>query len=94
MQKYFIDGQLTIHQQFQINETDHHHIKNVMRNHDGDQIICIDTMQQPYLCSIENVNEGKIKVMEALDINNELDVEVTLIYALPKGDKFSFNDIE
>ncbi|MBM6931216.1 16S rRNA (uracil(1498)-N(3))-methyltransferase [[Clostridium] spiroforme] len=88
MQKYFIDGQLTIHQQFQINETDHHHIKNVMRNHDGDQIICIDTMQQPYLCSIENVNEGKIKVMEALDINNELDVEVTLIYALPKGDKF------
>ena len=25
-----------------------------------------------------------------LDINNELDVEVTLVYALPKGDKFEF----
>lgn len=88
MQKYFIDDQLTIEKQFKINEIDHHHIKNVMRNHDGDHIICIDTTHQQFLCSIENISEGIIKVMEALDINNELDVEVTLIYALPKGDKF------
>ena len=88
MQKYFIDDQLTYDQQFQINETDHHHIRNVMRNHDGDHIICIDTKHQPYLCCIENVNQGTVKVIEALDIDNELDVEVTLIYALPKGDKF------
>lgn len=28
--------------------------------------------------------------LEKLDINNELDIEITLVYALPKGDKFEF----
>ena len=34
------------------------------------------------------MEQGLIKIVEELDENNELDVEVTLVYALPKGDKF------
>lgn len=88
MQKYFINQTLQINQTFEIESGDHHHIEKVMRNKNGDQIICIDTTHIQYLCQIENVKTGIIKPIEKLNIDNELDVEVTLIYALPKGDKF------
>lgn len=88
MQKYFINQTLMLNETFQIESGDHHHIEKVMRNKNGDHIICIDTTHVQYLCQIEDVKEGSIKPVERLDINNELDIEVTLIYALPKGDKF------
>lgn len=88
MQKYFINQELQLNQNFEIESDDHHHIEKVMRNKDGDHIVCIDTTHMQYLCRIENVKSGIISPIEKLNINNELDVEVTLIYALPKGDKF------
>lgn len=88
MQKYFVNQTLMLNETFQIESGDHHHIEKVMRNKNGDHIICIDTTHVQYLCQIEDVKEGSIKPVERLDINNELDIEVTLIYALPKGDKF------
>lgn len=88
MQKYFINQKIQLNQTFQIESGDHHHIEKVMRNKNGDSIICIDTTHVQFLCIIEDVKAGIIKPVEQLDINNELDIEVTLIYALPKGDKF------
>ena len=61
-----------------------------MRNRSGNQIICVDLNHIQYLCTIEDVQAGIILPIEKLDINNELDIEVTLVYALPKGDKFEF----
>lgn len=90
MQKYFINHELQLNQSFIIDIDDQHHIEKVMRNRNGDHIICVDTNHIQYLCTIESVSEGKIQAIEKLDINNELDIEVTLIYALPKGDKFEF----
>lgn len=88
MQKYFINQKLQLNQSFEIEPGDHHHIEKVMRNKNGDHIICIDLTHVQYLCCIEDVKAGIILPIEKLDINNELDIEVTLIYALPKGDKF------
>ena len=88
MQKYFIDHELQLHQSFIIDAMDHHHMKKVMRNKNGDHIVCIDTSHIQYLCIIEDILQGMIQPVEKLDINNELDIDVTLIYALPKGDKF------
>lgn len=88
MQKYFVNELLMPEKQFILEEHDQHHLKNVMRYHNGDTIICIDTNHIQYLCTIADVQQGMIKAEKALDIDNELDVEVTLIYALPKGDKF------
>ncbi|MGN1182077.1 MAG: RsmE family RNA methyltransferase [Faecalibacillus sp.] len=90
MQKYFINHELQLNQNFQIGQDDLHHIVKVMRNKNGDHIICIDTLHIQYLCVIEQITEGLIKPIEKLDINNELDIDVTLIYALPKGDKFEW----
>lgn len=88
MQRYFIQQQININEIFEINQDDLHHIKKVMRNRNGDKIICIDTNQNNYLCEIEDIENGFIKAKEQLFVNNELDINVTLIYALPKGDKF------
>ena len=102
MQKYFINENIELNKSFKIESSDQHHIEKVMRNKNGDQIICVDLKHIQYLCLIENVQEGTILPIEKLDINNEkstmidldinneLDVEVTLVYALPKGDKFEF----
>ena len=88
MQKYFINENIELNKSFKIESSDQYHIEKVMRNKNGDQIICVDLKHIQYLCSIENVQKGTILPIEKLDINNELDVEVTLVYALPKGDKF------
>ena len=88
MQRYFVEKQLNINDEFIIDKDDLHHISKVMRNKNGDAITCIDENQTNYLCTILDINEGIIKCEEILDINNELDVDITLIYALPKGDKF------
>lgn len=88
MQRYFINKNLTNEQDLALLENDLHHLKTVMRSKNGDEIICIDANGQVYLCSIDDIEKGLIKVVRKIDENNELDVEVTLIYALPKGDKF------
>lgn len=88
MQRYFINENLTNKNTFIFLSDDLHHLKTVMRSKKGDKIICIDISGQVYLCVIEDIEQGIVKIVEKMDENNELDVEVTLIYALPKGDKF------
>ena len=90
MQKYFVNESIELNKAFEIESGDQHHIEKVMRNRSGDQIICVDLNHIQYLCTIEDVQAGIILPIEKLDINNELDIEVTLVYALPKGDKFEF----
>ena len=74
MQKYFINENIELNKSFKIESSDQHHIEKVMRNKNGDQIICVDLKHIQYLCLIENVQEGTILTIEKLDINNELDV--------------------
>lgn len=88
MQRYFINEIIDNSIIINLNEDDVHHLKNVMRKNNGDQIICVDLKRKVYLGKIVDINTGAIEVIEYLDENNELDVDVTLIYALPKGDKF------
>lgn len=88
MQRYFINEDLTNKKQVTLPSDDLHHIKKVMRNITGDEIICIDTLGHVYHGIIEDVDTGLIGLGQELDENNELDVEITLVYALPKGDKF------
>lgn len=88
MQRYFINENLTNKQQLTLLSDDLHHVKRVMRNINGDTIICIDTLGQVYQCVIEDIDTGLVKIDKRVDESHELDVDVTLIYALPKGDKF------
>ncbi len=88
MQRYFINEDLTSKQQLILPDDDLHHVKKVMRNINGDEIICIDNAGQVYYGVIEDIEIGLVKIDKRLEENNDLDVEITLVYALPKGDKF------
>lgn len=88
MQRYFINEDLENKKDLILSADDLHHLKNVMRSKNGDEITCIDINGQVYSCLIDDVEQGSIKIIKEIGENNELDVEITLIYALPKGDKF------
>lgn len=88
MQRYFVKN---IKQDIAYLEPDDiYHMKKVMRNIIGDSLICIDTHGANYICQIVNVDIGELRVQEKIENDSELDVKVTLVYALPKGDKFEF----
>lgn len=87
MQRYYVNS-LIENDHLIINQDDLFHMKKVMRNHNGDEVIVIDSVGNNYLCSIEDIEQGLLSVVNKLDIDNELDVDITIAYALPKGDKF------
>jgi 16S rRNA (uracil1498-N3)-methyltransferase len=86
MQRYFISEKKQ--EMMYLEPGDIHHSKKVMRNNVGDKVVGIDKIGNNYICEIVNVDIGEIKILEKIDNETELDVFVTLIYALPKGDKF------
>lgn len=84
MQRYFVsnkeDNYLTL------DNSDIHHIKNVMRNRVGDRIECIYN-KKLYICEIEDLSSPKVKIIEQLDDNNESRLDVTIAIALVKEQK-------
>lgn len=90
MQRYFIEEQIHNQTTLTISKEDLYHIKKVMRGKKGDTIICIDTCGINYQCSIIDIETGLVHIDSLLPNDSELDVDVTLVYAMPKGDKFEF----
>lgn len=88
MQRYFIDQDALHEPVIHADETMHRHMQKVMRNENGDQVICVDSRHQAVLCTIVDIDQGVLIREKDLDENHELDCEVTLIYGLPKGDRF------
>lgn len=86
MQRYFISEKKQ--EMMYLEPGDIYHSKKVMRNNVGDKVVGIDKIGNNYICEIVNVDIGEIKILEKIHNETELDVSVTLIYALPKGDKF------
>ena len=85
MQEYFAKNK--INNEFILSEQDNFHIEKVMRMRSGDNIIVIYDLRK-YKCTISFKNGLKIDAVEELDINNELPIDVTLVYGIPKKDKF------
>lgn len=70
---------------------DFNHIKNVLRMHDGDEIL-VSENGMSHLCRIVSL-EGDTCVAEIREENfqnTDLPVEIHLFQALPKGDKMEF----
>jgi 16S rRNA (uracil1498-N3)-methyltransferase len=84
MQRYFVDK--IENDVVYLTKEQEHHIVKVMRMKEQEQVTCAcDGII--YLCEIESLNPLKVVCKERLDENNELEVDVTLLYCLPKGDK-------
>lgn len=88
MQQYFAKEKKG--NMFILDNQDIFHIEKVMRMKSGDSIqVCFN--EKVHECKI-NFDKGKLYVewVRETVINNELDCDITLIYGLPKGDKFDF----
>lgn len=84
MQRYFAKN--IINDKVILEETDYHHIKNVMRmtNNDNIEIVYNETL---YIANIEDINKKDIKIINILDDNNELDIEINIAIGLVKEQK-------
>lgn len=88
MQQYFAKNK--INNNFILDEGDIFHIEKVMRMKDND-LIHVSFEDIIYECKVKFI-KGKccIEIVKETSVNNELACNITLIYALPKGDKFEF----
>lgn len=83
MQRYFVDKEK---ENFIFTDEDIFHIQKVMRMNVNDQIEIVND-EICYLCKIISFNPFNIEVIKILDEKRELDIDVTLLYCLPKGEK-------
>jgi len=84
MQRYFVNNKENDY--LILEQTDVHHIKNVMRRKVGDLIECIYE-QKLYICEIEDITSKKVKIIEEKNTDNESNCDVTIAIALVKEQK-------
>lgn len=88
MQRYFVREELQQEQRLRLDKDDYFHLKKVMRHKNNDRVVVIDSLGHNFLTVIEDIDNNVLKTMEEIENDSELDVKVTLIYALAKGEKF------
>ena len=93
MQRYFINQNADESQRFFItNKEDIHHIKNVMRQSEGQQIVTTFNDQNVYTCEIIHIGDQEIEIelIEKQDIDTELPHHITICSGLIKADKYEW----
>ena len=84
MQRYFASFLDAEH--VQLNSEDVHHILHVMRMRKNDEIeVVVD--QKLFLCRLETTNPLSVIIIHEINSDVELKEDVTLLFALTKGDK-------
>jgi 16S rRNA (uracil1498-N3)-methyltransferase len=86
MQRYFVEY---IDNNIVFDADDVHHIKNVMRSHIGDKIEVVFS-KKLFIAEIASLNPLSINLVSELSVDCELEKDVTLFFALSKGDKNEF----
>lgn len=93
MPRYFISPE-DIQGSYIIVRKDVHHLIDVLRKSPGDRLLLCDGLGHDFSCEIIQVDEQKekivTKVLERRDSDTEPSVFVTLIQALPKGDRMEY----
>lgn len=86
MQRYFanLNGQNII-----LGDGDVHHLLHVMRAKKGDEIEAVANGKL-YACLVETINPLAIKINYEIPQDSELKEEITLFFALAKGEKIDF----
>ena len=86
MQRYFAD---IVDKQVKLGDGDVHHLLHVMRAKKGDEIEAVAN-EKLYCCEIESISPLSIKAKYEIPTDSELPNQVTLFFALAKGDKIDF----
>ena len=84
MQRYF--ATLLNQEYIKLEKEDEHHLLHVMRMKKDDEIevVANNTL---FLCRLESVNPLSIYIVHEIKSDVELNVDITLLFALTKGDK-------
>ena len=85
MQRYFANK--IINNKVELEQSDYHHIKNVMRMQNNDEIEVIYD-KKLYIAKIIDIDNFNIQIIKFLEDNNELEIEVTVAIGLVKEQKF------
>lgn len=75
-----------------LDSLDSHHLVNVMRLSNGDEIIVFDGRGKEYLCEVIDAKpEGvRVRALEQRMFDSEVRTNITLVQAIPKSDKMDF----
>ena len=84
MQRYF--ASFLDKEHIKLTSEDEHHIFHVMRMRKDDEIEVV-VNDKLYLCRIENANPLSVYIIHELNSDVELPSDITLLFALTKGDK-------
>ena len=85
MQEYF--AKKKINDEFILSDQDYFHIEKVLRMKQGNHIVVVYENEK-YDCIVSFSNGVKVNKIAKLDVDNELSTKITLVYGLPKKDKF------
>ena len=86
MQRYFVKGK-DQNNNFIFENSDIHHIKNVMRYDIGD-VIEVVYQEKIYLCKITELNPLSVTIDKEKEENNEMSLELTIAIGLVNEQKF------
>lgn len=86
MQRYFIDSSF---EEIAFTSEQIFHMQKVLRMKSGDEVEVV-FKKQGYIITINSFNPFSYVIKEKIDYSSELNVELTLLYCLPKGDKLEF----
>lgn len=89
MQHYFVksieNNRVILHAE------DEHHIMHVMRMRSGDNVVAVfDAKKYKAVIQVDANKKLEVSIVQEMDENRELPVEITLIYGMPKGEKFEW----
>ena len=84
MQRYF--ASLLNNEYIKLESEDEHHILHVMRMRKDDEIEVVAN-DKLFLCRIENTNPLKIFIVHEIASDVEINEDITLLFALTKGDR-------
>lgn len=91
MQRYFVKHRASDHR-FYLEGDDRHHIVNVMRMQQGDQIICVDVQGNQAVCKLAEITDERVvaDVVQWKEESSELPIQVAIASGLPKADKLEW----
>ena len=91
MQQFFVNSPLILNQTFSLDAEQAHQCINVLRYQSGQEVICVDPIQNRARCRLE-VQSIKVFAtpIEHLKQNSEMEIKITLIQALIRKERWEF----
>ena len=92
MHRYYCAHSLTLDAEVKLEGSEAHHLLHVMRGDIGQQVTLFNGHGAEFTCEIKDTTRRSVslRVVQRVDIDRELDFDLTVGCALPKGDRQRF----